>query len=38
MGIKSVDTCSFGFDSLPDWCKTQEIRDKVFSKSSFMLK
>ena len=38
MGIKSVDTCSFAFDSLPDRCKTQEMRDKVFFKSSFMLK
>lgn len=33
-----VDTCPFEFDSVPDWCITQGLSDKLVSKDPFMLK
>ena len=38
MYVKGVDTCHFVFDSVLDWCKTQEMCDKVISEDRFMLK
>ena len=32
----SVNTCSFIFNSVLGWFKTQEIYDRVVSKDSFM--
>ena len=36
--VKAVESCPFVFDFLADWCKTQELCDKVVSKDIFMLK
>ena len=35
---KSVDTCSFVFDPVPDRYMTKELCDKVVSEKPFMLK
>ena len=35
---KAVDTCPFIFDSVPDQFITQELREKVVSKKSLILK
>ena len=38
MCVKTVDTCHFLFDSVPDWYKTQEICDKAFYKDTCLIK
>ena len=38
MGVKTVDTCPYVFDSVPDRSKNRKVWDKVVSNDHFMLK
>ena len=38
MCIKTVDTCPFVFNSVPDRYNTKEMFDKAVSENLFMLK
>ena len=35
---EAFGTCLFVFDSVPDWCKTKEICDKIDFGAPFLLK
>ena len=37
MCAKAVNRCFFVFDSIPDWYKTQEMCDRVFSEDPLLI-